>query len=119
MTRTELLKNINYALNHIQYGAEKEKEIKAAFKKLKKDLKFLELLRKEIKATIKILEATKTASYKLESVINILKDTFKYELGVSFVGDKYHYSLEFLFNNQYFSITKEEYELLKEVLNND
>lgn len=53
---------------------------------------------------------------KLKQVIDIIKDKFKFELGVSVVKEKYCYSLEFLFNNQYFSITKEEYELLKEVL---
>lgn len=53
---------------------------------------------------------------KLKKAITILKDKFKFELGVSVVKEKYCYSLEFLFNNQYFSITKEEYELLKEML---
>ena len=53
---------------------------------------------------------------KLKQAIDIIKDKFKFELGVSVVKEKYCYSLEFLFNNQYFSITKEEYELLKEVI---
>lgn len=53
---------------------------------------------------------------KMKKAIKFLKDKFKFELGVSVVKEKYCYSLEFLYNNQYFSITKEDYELLKSVL---
>ena len=53
---------------------------------------------------------------KLKKVIDILKNKFKYELGVSVVNEKYHYSLEFLFNYSYMPITKEQYDLLKEYL---
>lgn len=56
---------------------------------------------------------------KLKKAIEILNDKFKFELGVSTVKEKYYYSLEFLYNYQYFRITQEEYELLKEVLGND
>ena len=56
---------------------------------------------------------------KLKKAIEILNDKFKFELGVSTVKEKYYYSLEFLYNYQYFRITQEEYELLKEVLVNE
>ena len=56
---------------------------------------------------------------KLKNVIEILKDKFKFELGVSVVKEKYYYSLEFLYTNEYFTISQEQYELLKEVLENE
>lgn len=54
----------------------------------------------------------------LEKVIEILKDKFKFELGVVVIKEKYYYSLEFV-EHGYFTITKEQYELLKEVLEDD
>lgn len=57
----------------------------------------------------------KIENQKLKQAIKILESKFKFELGVSVVKERYCYSLEFLFNNSYFSITKVEYELLKEV----
>lgn len=56
---------------------------------------------------------------KLEKVIEILKDKFKFELGVSVVKEKYYYLLKFLYNYQYFTITQEEFELLKGWLLNE
>ena len=56
---------------------------------------------------------------KLKQALEILKDKFKFELGVSVVKEKYYYSLEFLYVNEYLTITQEQYELLKEVLGND
>lgn len=56
---------------------------------------------------------------KLEKVIEILKDKFKFELGVTIVKDKTNYSLECLYNFSYFTITQEQYDLLKEVLGNE
>lgn len=58
---------------------------------------------------------------KLEKAVEILKGKFLLELSASasVVKEKYCYLLKFLYNYQYFTITKEQYELLKEVLYND
>ena len=66
-----------------------------------------------------IAKKFKEENDKLKKVIEILNDKFKFELGVSVVKEKYCYSLEFLYNNQYFTITQEQYNLLKEVLGNE
>lgn len=136
MNRTQLLCEIEHALNYVQRRSEEIKKIKEEFKKLQQDLDKLEQIEKENKELKEIneqlegcnkevsefayqiemeREVLKEKVDELEQVISFLKDKFKFELGVSVVKEKYCYSLEFLFNNQYFSITKEQYNLLKEV----
>lgn len=81
----------------------------------KENEKLKERYKKRAKISSELCEALKM----YEKAIDILDGKFKFELGVSIVKEKYYYSLEFLFNNSYLTITKEEYELLKEVLDND
>lgn len=78
MTRNKLLKDIKYAMEHINYDEKREKEWKKAFKKLKQDLK---------------------CKKKLELFINILRDyiylAFDKETGDFFIKpyDKAIYSI--------------------------
>lgn len=68
MTRAKLLRDINYALNHIQYGEEKEKKVKKAFKKLKEDLKLLKALQKENQELKSSYESLKKDYWELDKV---------------------------------------------------
>lgn len=93
---------------------------------IEKDLDRLEKLEKEhekLKERYKHRAETSNdlckAVKQYEKAIEILKDKFKFELGVSVVKEKYYYSLEFLYSNEYFTITQDQYELLKEVLENE
>ena len=93
---------------------------------IKQDLDRLEQLEKENQELVVnknvaqgIAIKLKEENDRLKKALEILKDKFKFELGVSVVKEKYYYSLEFLYNNQYFTISQEEYKLLKEVLDND
>lgn len=96
MTRAKLLSKINYALNHIQYGEEEEKEIKAAFKKLKKDLKRLK---------------------KLEEVLIILNIIYEWELEVKEVSNgTLGYFIYSPYGEGYYNITEDQYNNFKEVL---
>ena len=84
-------------------------------KVIEQDLERLEQLEKENQNLKEVMKNREEGTIELIKAIKILNDKFKFELGVSVVKEKYCYSLEFLFNNQYFSITKEQYELLKQV----
>lgn len=128
MTRTELLKHINYALNHIQYGEEREKEIKAAFKKLKQDLKRIKPLEKEVKDLIAATE--EFINENNQHMVNQGLKIKKYKKAIKIIKDK-KVSIELLLKTDNFNqynrtrhlynadfLTQEEYKLLKEVLDN-
>ena len=98
MTRPKLLSEIKYALNYINYTEEKEKQVKKAYKKLKKDLVHLKKLKKAYKILIDFIP-------KLED--------FKWD-----EKSKCYVCIEEIdFDKMYSALSKEEYELLKEVQN--
>lgn len=114
--------NINEADLITKYGYSALNDIKTIKKKLDKLEKLEEenlVLLVNKNAAQCIAKKFKEENDKLKKALEILKSKFKFELGVSVVKEKYCYSLEFLYNNQYFTITQEQYELLKEVLRND
>ena len=134
MTSKECLERL-LKIAYVEPGPTKEKFITYAreiehnkkcsdlYNIISQDLERLEKLEKEnqelkerYKHRAEISNELNEALNQYEKALEILNDKFKFELGVSVVKEKYYYSLEFLYNNQYFTITQEEYELLKEVL---
>lgn len=117
MTRQKLFSEISYALGYIAYTEEKEKEVKKAFRKLKKDFKKIKPLEEENK---KLKEENK----KLKAAINILKKVGSTVncliFNMKFYKEQYKEDLPFekaFYLCDFKDVTKEEYELLKEVLN--
>lgn len=112
-------------LELLKYIEQLEKEKQINERLIKDNVEFLDKylktqdkyqkLKKRYKKRAELSNELCKALNKYEKVFEILIDKFKFELGVSVVKEKYCYSLEFLFNNQYFRITKEQYELLKQV----
>ena len=124
MTKTNNIKSESLSKPRVMYLVKelRKKEIQT----IKQDLDRLEKLEKENQELVVnknvaqgIAIKLKEENDKLKQALEILKYKFKFELGVSVVKEKYYYSLEFLYVNEYLTITQDQYELLKEVLDND
>ena len=102
MTSKECLKTLCKSISYAKLSC---KELIELYELIKQDLDRLEKIEREhekLKEKYKHRAETSNdlcEAVKLyEKVFEILNNKFKYELGVSVVNEKYHYSLEFLFN---------------------
>jgi protein-tyrosine phosphatase len=107
--------DLNYKEKYLMYKQQCEEQVEYILQ-LQARLEVLEnenqILNQSVKDTYdtsqEIIYELKQENEKLKKAIEILKDKFAFKLKNN--------KLEFLYNYQYFELTKQEYELLKEVL---